>query len=214
MVKISWFQILLKWDDLGIPLFLGNTQINVLFSPRNLGKMKPIWRAYFFNWVVETTNPTSRVLEIRAGLNCLFPQEFRSKKAQEKSCSWNNQGSFNFSLFWGGSNLMHTYWNFEIIPYNRRIDIYRRIEKHWCLWDIYFKRYTPQKSNIDTKNCHFERVPLPFPRPIIFGIQPLVFWSVLDHFLQAFYCNFGSLTFSQLCFVGRKGGPRIRIVIQ
>ena len=40
--------------------------------------------------------------------------------------------------------------------------------------------FTPQKSNIDTKYAHFLRE-LPFPRPIILGIQPLDFKSVL-HF--------------------------------
>ena len=33
----------------------GNSNI-FLFSPRNLGKMNPIWRACFFRWVGSTTN--------------------------------------------------------------------------------------------------------------------------------------------------------------
>ena len=35
-------------------------------------------------------------------------------------------------------------------------------------WKIH--QLTPQKSNIDTNNCHFQRE-LPFPRPIILGIH-------------------------------------------
>ena len=41
-----------------IPIIGGWWQLKDFFkfSPRNLGKMNPIWRAYFFEWVGSTTN--------------------------------------------------------------------------------------------------------------------------------------------------------------
>ena len=63
--KTPWWMIyngkFIKMDDLGVPLFLETSNsIEVvathffLFSPRNLGKMKPFW-LIFLRWV-ETTN--------------------------------------------------------------------------------------------------------------------------------------------------------------
>ena len=47
---------------------------------------------------------------------------------------------------------------------------------------VFLIKNAPQKSNIDTKYCHFKRV-LPFPRPIVLGIQPLVFREgIFTHF--------------------------------
>ena len=40
-------------------------------------------------------------------------------------------------------------------------------------------RYTPQKSNIDTNNCHFLKGPVTFSKAHHFGaLQPLVFGSI------------------------------------
>ena len=48
---VSWWPIVTKLNHQSLRV---NFQICLLFSSRNLGKMNPIWWAYFFKWVAST----------------------------------------------------------------------------------------------------------------------------------------------------------------
>ena len=82
-------------------------------------------------------------------------QAFGSKKKTEFTCDIQEPGGWKVLIFWSTRIIKVTGWD---------------LEKP--------KKDTPQKSNIDTKNCHFLRVPLPFPKHHFGALWLLVFGGV------------------------------------
>ena len=78
-----WWKTLLKWHDLGVPLFSETaiwvvaTQICFFVYPFFLGKMNPFWRSYFSNGLGKN-HPTSHGKNPRK--KCLLLQVLRLKK--------------------------------------------------------------------------------------------------------------------------------------